>query len=268
MKLDTSSYYPKSPLDDDPDMPAAESERQAEPVMAEPEPQESAADATPAEAATPGPDLPPTEVESAVTSASHVLSWVLVPLLMPVYGVMLAFGLSILSFTGFGTRVAFTAIVAAFNVAIPAVLVLLLKKLGFVKDVGLNEQKERFLPYVICILCLMGTALFMAYKRAPEWLTMFFLGGALAGIVEVIINRWWKISVHAAGIAGIVALLIHMMLGEYAAPATQVWLLISVGLAGLLGSARIWLGRHTLGQVLAGYAVGFSGVFFMMMLSQ
>ena len=267
MKIDTSSYYPKSPLDDDPEMPSAESARRVEEPqapVAEPDASEPAAAI---ERETREPDLPPSEVEEAITSASHILSWVLVPLLMPVYGVMLAFGLSILSFTGFGTRLAFTAIVAAFNVAIPALLVLLLKKLGFVRDVGLNEQKERFLPYVICILCLTGTALFMAYKHAPEWLTMFFLGGALVGIVEVVINRWWKISVHAAGIAGIVALLIHMMLGEYAAPATQTWLLISVGLAGLLGAARIWLGRHTLAQVLAGYAVGFAAVFFMMMLS-
>lgn len=57
-----------------------------------------------------------------------------------------------------------------------------------------------------------------------------------------------------------------MFVGDFIGPATEVWLLISVGLAGLLGSARIWLGRHTLGQVLAGYVVGFCSVFFMMMI--
>ena len=36
-------------------------------------------------------------------------------------------------------------------------------------------------------------------------------------------------------------------------------------LSGLLGSARIWLGRHTVWQVVAGYAVGFCSVFFLMM---
>ena len=35
------------------------------------------------------------------------------------------------------------------------------------------------------------------------------------------------------------------------------WITGALLCAGLLGSARIWLGRHTLMQVLAGSAVGF-----------
>ncbi len=105
----------------------------------------------------------------------------------------------------------------------------------------------------------------MHFKLAPQWLVMFLFGGAAAGIVEVVVNRWWKISVHAAGIAGVVAMLLRMTeSGEYMSPAIQTWLIVALAVAGLLGSARIWLGRHTLMQVLAGYAVGFCGVYFMM----
>lgn len=267
MKLDTSSYYPKSPLDDDSELNGAAPVKQ-EPVAENPVVTETeevtvafdSADGTPAPEITPLPD------NSFFTKLSHVLSWVLVPMLMPVYGVILAFGLSILAFTGFGVRLAFTAVVIAFNVAIPAIIVLLLKRIGVVKDVGLNNREERFIPFLVCILCLVGTAIFMRYKMAPMWLVMFFYGGAAAGVVEVIVNRWWKISVHAAGVAGIVALLLHMLMADYCSPATEVWLIISVALAGLLGSARIWLGRHTLMQVLAGYAVGFCSVFFTTMI--
>lgn len=199
-----------------------------------------------------------------VTGIAHFLSWALVPMLMPVYGIILAFGLTMLCFTGFGTRLAFTAITFGFNVVIPAIFILVMKRMGFIKDVGLNNQEERFVPYLVSIFCLVGTALFMGHKGAPMWLEMFFIGGATAGIIEVIINRWWKISVHSAGIAGIVALLIFIMAHEYTMPSAMTWLLISVGLAGLLGASRIWLGRHTLWQVLAGYAVGFCSVFFVM----
>ncbi len=38
------------------------------------------------------------------------------------------------------------------------------------------------------------------------------------------------------------------------------WIVGAIITAGLLGSARIWLGRHTLMQVLAGSAVGFLSV--------
>lgn len=264
MKLDKSTYYPKSNLDDEEElveeveMETTESIPTTRPGTAEPEPDDRNAD---------GPDLPPTETEAAITGVSHLLSWVLVPLLMPVYGVILAFTLTLLSFTGLGTRIVFTAIVAGMNVAIPALVVLLLKRIGIVQDLGLNGQKERFIPYVCGIMCLLGTALFMHVKGAPIWLVMFFIGGAAAGIIEVVVNRWWKISVHAAGIAGIVALLVHILMGDYCAASTQGWLIAAIILAGLLGSARIWLGRHTLGQVLAGYAVGFCSVFLFMSIS-
>lgn len=200
-----------------------------------------------------------------ITAIANVLSWVLVPVLMPVYGIILMFGLTILSFTGFGTRLAFTAIAFGFNVAIPAVVIIIMKRMGMIKDVGLNNREERFVPYLICIFCLIGTALFMGYKGAPKWMEMFFIGGAVAGIVEVVINRWWKISVHAAGIAGIVAMLLHIMIYDYTRPEALTWLLITIGCSGLLGASRIWLGRHSLGQVLAGYAVGFCAVYFVML---
>jgi len=247
MKLDTSSYYPKSHLDEDlePDVPVEVREQ-------------TVAECSVTEV-TPLPD------KSFITKLSHFLSWVLVPLLMPVYGVMFAFGLSILAFMGFGVRLAFTAVVLAFNVVIPAIIVLMLKRIGIVKDIGLNDREERFIPYLVCILCLVGTAIFMKFKMSPTWLVMFFYGAAAAGAVEVIVNHWWKISVHAAGIAGIVALLLHMLMGDYCSPATETWLLVCIALAGILGSARIWLGRHTLMQVLAGYAVGFGSIFFITM---
>lgn len=46
---------------------------------------------------------------------------------MPVYGLILAFGLSILDVAPMGMRVVFTVIVAAIDVLLPMLLILLLK---------------------------------------------------------------------------------------------------------------------------------------------
>lgn len=263
MKLDTSSYYPKSPLDDE-EFPESSEVSENSEVSESSEYSEVSESSESSEYSEPaGPSGP---VGQAVTNISHLLSWLLVPLMMPVYGTLLAFGLSILAFTGMGVRIAFVGVVFAFNVLIPSLAVIILKRMGFVRDIGLNDRDERLVPYLICITGLVGTALFMSYKGAPEWLVMFYYGGAAAGLVEVVINRWWKISVHSAGIAGLVAMLLHLLLYDYSLPSTFAWLLVAVALAGMLGSARIWLGRHTLGQVLAGYAVGFCAVYFLMMI--
>lgn len=248
-------------------------------VSSEPEPAETAAAEETAEATIAVvepeaiPELPAAEksdrpvqpedhttLERIVTRFANILSWICVPLLMPVYGIILIFSLSFLSYAPFSTKSVFTLIVFGANFIVPMLLVLLLKKMGLVDDLGLNGRKERLIPYIISIVCLGGTGMFLYMKMAPLWVAMFYAGGALAAFINLMINFRWKISAHAAGIAGVVAMLIQIMKEGPAAPETTGWIIGSIIVAGLLGSARIWLGRHTLMQVLAGTAVGFLSV--------
>ncbi|MDE6804994.1 MAG: hypothetical protein K2J29_10220, partial [Muribaculaceae bacterium] len=122
MPLDTTSYYP--------DVPSSEPEagRAGQP-RAEVEKNDSPAPV-------PAPRPEPAEGPKWLTLACNILSWVLVPLLMPVYGVMLIFGLSILDIAPMHTRVLFTIIVFIFNVGIPMGMVMVLKKAGVVEDIG------------------------------------------------------------------------------------------------------------------------------------
>lgn len=279
MKIDTSSYYPKSPLDDDPEF--ADTSNNEETISVDsvndtcdiiaPEPSavseiKQREDITITAEEERHPNKFVSLLNEFADEVSHILSMALVPLLMPVYGTLLAFNLTVLSYTPSNVKLVFVLIVALINVLVPAVVILVLKSMGLVKDVGLNDRKERFIPYGISVICLIATALFFSYKGSPEWLVMFFVGGAVAGIIEMIVNIWWKISVHSAGIAGLTALMVYIYTCLFCLPETQTWLLLVIGLTGLLGSARIWLGRHTLAQVLAGYAVGFSSIFLTMLL--
>lgn len=314
MKLDTSSYYPKSPLDDEPDpdhaaympghsaympghaseperegsdQPSSESHEQPElPESQEfPESQEQpesrveitdsrgavqfqaeGADSPRSPEPQSTPDLPPTRWEQLVDNLSTAVSWLMSPLLMPVYGIVLVFMLTLYSYVPMGVKLGFTLIVAGVTIILPMLTVLLLKHLGMVSEIGLNNQKERTLPYLITILCMGGTGVFLAIKGFPLWVVMFYAGGALAGLIEAIINNWWKISAHAAGVAGLVAMLVRMSHTPMVNPDVLTWLIVAVACAGLTGSARLWLGRHTLGQVLAGYAVGFCSVYFLTMI--
>ena len=213
------------------------------------------------------PDVEPENVSPWIRIAdqiSHILSWVLVPILMPVYGILFIFRLSILDVIPAGMQTAVTFVIAGINFFAPMLLILLLKFLGVVQDVGLNGQKERAVPYIITALCYGASAWFVASRGAPVWVAMFFCGGVVASLVNLAINFKWKISAHAAAIAGVVAMLIRLEREAATEPQLFVWLLITIGLAGLLGSARVWLGRHTVWQVLAGFAVGFCCVFFLM----
>lgn len=201
-----------------------------------------------------------TPAEKAITQIANFLSWLFVPLLMPTYGILLIFNLSILSLAPTQTKFLYTIIVFGANFLLPMLMVVILKKLKLIDDIGLNGRRERVIPYVITIICLLGTGWFLYMKGAPLWVAMFFAGGALAGLINMIVNFRWKISAHAAGIAGIVAMLIQIVKEGFPVPGTTLWIAATIILAGLLCSARVWLGRHTLMQVLAGTAVGFLSV--------
>ncbi|MDE6297113.1 MAG: phosphatase PAP2 family protein [Muribaculaceae bacterium] len=277
MKIDTSTYYPKSPLGDEEGkkdgeqktsslFPETKTEEQESDNTVEDEEKISTEAGVNDNVPLSEPVYDPGEGERFLNNAATLLSWILVPLLMPVYGILLAFNLSILDYMPFTNKLTFTVIVAGINMVVPALLVILLKRVGVVDDLGLNGRKERLIPYIITIIAMGATAFFMWGKHAPMWLVMFFTGGALAGLINLLVNFKWKISAHSAAIAGIIALLIRMMHETTVYPSIVVWLAIWVGLAGLLGSARVWLGRHTVTQVFAGYAVGFLCVFFLTMI--
>ncbi|MDY4649137.1 MAG: phosphatase PAP2 family protein [Muribaculaceae bacterium] len=263
MKLDTTGYYPSSPLDEEasttPDQqPAAEESSAYQSAIAS------------AEESTPRPETPDpmpiaagdmTEVERFLTGVSNFLSWIFVPLMMPVYGAIIAFTLSILSFNMLSVRVLFIGLVAGINLMLPISVIIILKRVGVLSDYGVNRRSERSLPYLIGIVCLIATAVLLYFKHAPLWFVAFYVGGALAGIIELLVNLRWKISAHAAGVAGVVALLSYLVLYDFTLPSAFGWLVASVAIAGLVGSARILLGKHSVWQVLAGYAVGFAAVY-------
>lgn len=273
MPIDTSSYYPEVPgpngeegyslnsrnasLFDTGSSPKPESAQQpetpAEPAAAQPHQRKETPDDEPA-------DYKP------VNAISHLLSWVFTPLLMPVYGIVASFNLSLLSVARPALKWAFTGVVAAICTFAPMLLILLLKRLGMVQDLGLNGRRERLLPYSIMVVAYGITAWYMVLRGAPMWVAMFFAGGGVAALINMIINFRWKISAHAAGLGGVVALLIRIARDGWPEPELLSWLIIAVAISGLVGSARVWLGRHSVWQVLAGYIVGICSVFFLTMI--
>lgn len=271
MPIDTSSYYPEVP-DPDGKTPEDSLNNVHKSLFGDPEVKEEIiiveeVEESPKDSKEPS-NKEETENqpiwEKSADLFSNILSWLLVPLIIPVIGIIFIFRLSVLDVIPAGMQLAVIFVILGINFVAPMLLIFLLKMLDVVKDVGLNSQKERLFPYIITALCYGASAWFVASRGAPVWVIMFFCGGAAACLVNLLVNLKWKISAHCAAIAGLVALLIRLQRDVAVEPYLFVWLLITVGVAGLLGTARVWLGRHTVWQVLAGYLVGFCCVFFMM----
>ncbi len=202
-----------------------------------------------------------------VTQAlARFVSNVLSPLVMPSYGVFLVLWGSFLSSLEAGDRMAILLVMFGITCILPMFFIGFLHNIKVIGNPRLVERHERVLPYVFAIACYVGGCFYLDHVHAPLWFVMFAAGGCLAVVVCAIVNHWWKISAHMAGIGGLVALVYTMHIQMLEA-FNMLWVLIvTIMLAGILGAARIAMGRHDVYQVLAGALVGYGSVKLMMML--
>lgn len=202
------------------------------------------------------------EPKGAAAVVARAVSWILVPLFMPIYSMIL---INYLSLRGLGMPMSsgwvMVAVLAFINAVFPTVLIWLLKRLGIVHDMALNGRKERLYPYIITILAMFASAYYVHCCGVPRWICFFFLGGAASAAINMVVNLWWKISAHCAGIAGVIAMLLTMMRVGTSTTSIMPWLYGTIALAGILGTCRVYLRRHTTLQVIAGYTVGFTCIY-------
>lgn len=201
-----------------------------------------------------------------MTSFSHVVSWILSPVVVPTYAIIMVFSLSMLSYAPTSSKWAIIGIVFALTCVIPSLCVWVMTKFGDVKDVALSRRSDRLIPYIIVGAAMLATGFYLTTTGLPTWVGYFFIGAAIATGINLIINTWWKISAHGAGMGGLIAMI--LVINRYGLPPYNLWwwCMGAVLAAGLLGLCRVWLGRHTPLQTVAGEIVGFIGVLSMELL--
>lgn len=196
---------------------------------------------------------------------SQILSYIFSPLLVPTYGMILASFLSVLSVLSARVLCTTVAITFVITCVIPACGIMAMYKTGFLTDPSVNVRTERSLPYALTILCYVGCCFFLYRAGAPSWLTMFYAGGGAAVLINAVVNLKWKISAHAAAMGGLVAMLFRIAAMHQSVVDLNIWISAVVVLAGAVMTARVYLQRHTLMQVIAGCANGFLCVWLLTM---
>jgi hypothetical protein len=156
------------------------------------------------------------------------------------------------------------AIVGVYTVLIPLLTSVILKKLGLISNYDMNDRNERKLPFLIA-----GFSFFFCYYMLQKYPTLFIislimLGATIAMLLTLIINYKFKISAHMIGIGGLVGCLsgLTILLGiDY-----RVLIIIGLLIAGVIGTARLYLGAHAPYQVYSGFFIGFFSEFCLLIL--
>lgn len=178
------------------------------------------------------------------------------PLLSLTWATLLLVGFTPLAILPTTTRLLLVGEVFLCTCLLPALIFLLLSKVGIVKNgVALRDRQDRVFPLFIYMTLCYVLAILLANQGLPQWAMVYYFGGAMLASVFAVVTIWWKISGHAAGNASIAVAALFM---HYLFPAVfpllipVVWLVLT----GAVASIRLYLGRHTQAQVVVGMLAG------------
>lgn len=187
---------------------------------------------------------------------AKVLSTLFHPLLMPLFGVVFIFySGSYISYLPSDIKRIIILVVGANTFGLPLLMMPLFIQFGVVKNLAMESNKERILPLAFTLIPYILSVYFLIKLPIPFVIAAFMLGASLIVASCLIISYWWKISIHMVGVGGLVGFIIAFSIRLY----TDVipYLIISVFIAGLLASARLYSKAHKPIQVYLGFALGF-----------
>lgn len=187
---------------------------------------------------------------------AETISLILSPVLIPLYAFLTLVYSTFLATLPTEFIIILLGMVALFTAVIPGIAMIWLHANGRMADMDNPRNDERTIPYAISAIGYAACIYLLVRMSFPLWMTSLLIGGATMILCMIIINRWWRISAHMAGLGAYIGLI--FMLGKLGFVIRIEWLVTIIIGAGLLGSCRIYLRRHTLGQVLTGAVFGFA----------
>lgn len=201
---------------------------------------------------------------------SKIASWVFLPLFMPVYAMAAVMYIpSGHAFEEMQMYCMYTlddswktvTLVSyfVFTTVLPGAAFLIMYKSGIVSTPEMDDRKERWLPMAMTIIFTGLLYFFLArtfapIEEIPKYIEDLALAGILVSLCFVPLNRWKKVSVHAAGAGIFTGFLLaylaqHMYFSIWLAP-------LALVVSGTVMTARLYLEKHSLTEVSVGWSVG------------
>lgn len=188
---------------------------------------------------------------------AHLFSYIFHPLFIPLYVTWFLVFVHTSYFAGYGYgQKLFMLVRIALNmVFFPLVTVLLLKGLGFITSIFLRTQKDRIIPYIASgIFFFWAYLVFRNQPEIPTILTSFTFAVFLSSSAALIANIYFKISMHAIGMGGVIGLFIVIMQQHNFLMAVP--LSIAFLITGLVCTSRLIVSDHTPKEIYAGLIIG------------
>lgn len=185
---------------------------------------------------------------------ARVISAIFTPFSIPVLAFLILFLFSYLRIMPIQYKLIVLGVVYCFTILMPTLTIFLFRKINGFSPEDLGERKRRFMPFLLTITSYVFCLVMMHRLNIPWYMTGIILAALIMMVICIVVNLKWKLSEHMAGVGAIVGGLVSFSALFGYNPVW--WLCLFILIAGVLGTARIILQHHTLGEVLVGFAVG------------
>lgn len=185
---------------------------------------------------------------------ARVISMIFTPFSIPFMAFLILFVFSYLRIMPLQYKLIVLGVVYCFTILMPTLTIFLFRKINGFTPEDLTERKRRYVPFILTITSYVFCLIMMHRLNIPWYMTGIIFASLIVMIICVIVNLKWKLSEHMAGAGAIIGGLVAFSALFGYNPVW--WLCLFILIAGVLGTARIILQHHTLGEVLVGFAVG------------
>lgn len=185
---------------------------------------------------------------------ARVVSAIFTPFSIPFLAFLILFIFSYLRIMPLQYKLIVLGVVYCFTILMPTLTIFIFRKINGFSAQDLTERKRRFVPFILTITSYVFCLLMMHRLNIPWYMTGIILASLIMMVICIVVNLRWKLSEHMAGSGAIIGGVVAFSALFGYNPLN--WLCLFILIAGVLGTARIILQHHTLGEVIGGFVVG------------
>jgi len=190
-------------------------------------------------------------------SLARILSYLLHPLLMPFFAVVLVMNLNTYIAYSISPQVQRIIISLVFITtgALPVLTAIILLQKGMIRSLEMESIAERRIPFISTAVFYLICFYLLRQLPVPRLLSLMVLGATITIFIAWLLSFRWKVSIHMIGIGGLIGMLFG--LSQILNADLLTIIITSTIFSGLLGTSRLILGAHTPKQVYIGFLIGF-----------
>ncbi|GAC1452291.1 MAG: hypothetical protein NVSMB7_14960 [Chitinophagaceae bacterium] len=186
----------------------------------------------------------------------HFVSYIFHPLFIPSYITAYLVYADPYAFAGFSDKLKIFRLVSVIFLTafLPLFSVALMKQLGFIQSIFLRSQKDRIIPYIVCMIFYFWAWYVSKNLRDNAALTAMLLSVFVSCIAGMMANIYYKISMHGIAVGALFILFLWMAIEGTAAVGS--YLSIAIFITGLVCTARFIVSDHNAFDIYSGLLVG------------